>query len=223
MNHTVKHASTDHPILDLISQRFSPYLFNPREVEREKLLSCLEAARWAASSYNEQPWSFIVAERTDQEAFASMIGCLMEANQEWAKDAGVLLITVAAETFSRNNKPNRVCDHDIGLAMGNLSIQATALGLCVHQMAGVNLSKTRQVYSIPDSHHPLTAVAIGYPGEAADAVNQQFAERDSTPRSRKPLAKPGPRSSTNSAARYRLLGCMAARVWSMSWPASLLS
>lgn len=189
MNHEVKHASADHPILDHIAQRFSPYVFEPRDVEREKLLSCLEAARWAASSFNEQPWSFLVAERSDRDAFSAMLDCLVEANQEWAKEAGVLLITVAAETFSRNNKPNRVCDHDIGLAAGNLTMQATALGLCVHQMAGVNLSKTRQVYGIPDSHHPLTAIAIGYAGDVSNAANEQHAERDSAPRSRKPLGE----------------------------------
>ena len=176
-----------HPIHDLIAQRYSPYVFEPRDVEREKLLACLEAARWAASSYNEQPWSFIVAERNDTEAFATMLECLMEANQEWARNAGTLLVTVAAETFSRNNKPNRVCDHDIGLAIGNLTVQATSLGLCVHQMAGINLSKTRQVYGIPDSHHPLTAIAIGYAGEASSDSESQFAERDGAPRSRKPL------------------------------------
>lgn len=187
MNHDVKTASPDHEVHELIARRFSPYVFEPKGVERDKLLSCLEAARWAPSSYNEQPWSFLIAERDDEEAFAQMLDCLMEANQDWAKNAGVLLITVAAESFSRNNKPNRVCDHDIGLAMGNLTLQATSLGLHVHQMAGINLSKTKQVYGIPDSHHPLTAVAIGYAGQPSDAKDDQHAERDSAPRERKPL------------------------------------
>mgnify|MGYP002623210814 CR=1 FL=1 len=187
MNHDVKVASPDNEIHDLIATRFSPYVFEPKGVERDKLLSCLEAARWAPSSYNEQPWSFLIAERENEEAFSQMLDCLLEANQTWAKNASVLLITVAAETFSRNNKPNRVCDHDIGLAMGNLTLQATSLGLHVHQMAGINLSKTKQVYGIPDSHHPLTAVAIGYAGQPSDAQDDQLAERDSTPRERKPL------------------------------------
>ena len=189
MNFDAKHASPDHPILDAIAERFSPYVFEPREVEREKLLSCLEAARWAASSYNEQPWSFLVAERTDENAFANMLDCLLEANQTWANNAGVLLVTVAATSFSRNNKPNRVCDHDIGLAVGNLSVQATALGLHVHQMAGLNLSKTRQVFGIPETHHPLTAIAIGYAGQPTDADDQELAERDQAPRQRKPLGE----------------------------------
>ena len=187
MHQDVKNATPDHQILDLIATRYSPYVFEPKSVEREKLLSCLEAARWAASSYNEQPWSFLIAERDDEQAFAQMLDCLLEANQVWAKEAGALLITVAAETFSRNNKPNRVCDHDIGLALGNLTVQATSLGLHVHQMAGINLSKTKQVYGIPDAHHPLTAVAIGYAGQPSGAPNDPLAERDSTPRERKPL------------------------------------
>ena len=121
MNHAAKRALPDHPVHDLIADRWSPYIFERREVEREKLLSCLEAARWAASSFNEQPWSFIVAERTDEEEFNRMLSCLMEANQAWAANAGVLLLTVVSKSFSRNNKPNRVAQHDLGLAVGNLA------------------------------------------------------------------------------------------------------
>ena len=188
MSH-VKNASADHPILDVLAERYSPYVFEPTGVEREKLLSCLEAARWAASSYNEQPWSFIIAERSDEDQFSAMLNCLVEANQHWAANAGVLMVTVAQESFSKNNKPNRVCDHDIGLAVGNLTVQATSLGLAVHQMAGINLSKTRQVYSIPDSHHPLTAIALGYAGDAQSANDEQMVERDAAPRNRKPLSE----------------------------------
>lgn len=118
-----------------------------------------------------------------------MLDCLMEANQVWAKNAGVLMITVAQDTFSRNNKPNRVCDHDVGLAVANLTHQATDLGLHVHQMAGLNLSKTRQAYGIPDSHHLLTAIALGYAGDPEKAEDEQLAERDQGQRSRKPLSE----------------------------------
>jgi len=179
----------DHEILDLLWQRYSPYAFQPRSVEREKLLRCLEADRWAPSSFNEQPWSFLVAERDDRQAFKKMLDCLVEANQAWAKHAGVLLITVAAETFAKNNKPNRVCDHDIGLAAANLTVQATALGLHVHQMAGINISKTRQLYGIPESHHPLTGIAIGDAAEPDEAADPQVAERDKTKGGRRPLGE----------------------------------
>src|SRR5436189_5299504 len=92
-----KTVETDHPVLPVITERWSPYAFDPRPVEREKLLSCLEAARWAPSSYNEQPWTFILAERTDQAEFGRILECLVEANQAWAKNAGVVMLTVVSK------------------------------------------------------------------------------------------------------------------------------
>ena len=186
-NATERYATPDHPILEPIAQRWSPYVFEPREVEREKLLACLEAARWAASSFNEQPWTFFVSQRSDETEFPRMLACLMEANQGWAQHAGALLLTVAAKTFSRNDKPNRVAVHDIGLAVGNLSVQATSLGLVVHQMAGIELDKARETYAIPESHDPVTAIAIGYAGDPSQA-DEQLAQRDQGPRARKPLS-----------------------------------
>ncbi len=184
---SVKHAATDHGIHELLAQRYSPYAFDPRPVEREKLLSCLDAARWAASSFNEQPWSFLVAARQEADEFARMLECLLEANQAWAQQAGVLILTVVSKTFTRNSKPNRVAEHDMDLAAANLTIQATALGLSVHQMAGVNLTKARQTYQIPDSHEPFTAIALGYAAEPRNAADPKLAERDQAPRSRKTL------------------------------------
>jgi len=184
----VKHATPDHDILEPLVRRYSPYVFEPKPVERAKLLSCLEAARWSASSFNEQPWSFIVATREDAGEFQRMIECLMEANQAWAKDAGVVMITVVCKTFTKNGKPNRVAEHDVGLAMGNFTVQAMTLGLHVHQMAGVNLTKARQTYNIPDTHEPFTGVALGYAGDPHQAENQDLRQRDLAPRSRKPLA-----------------------------------
>jgi nitroreductase len=183
-----KAAKTDREIHPLLAARWSPYVFDGRPVERHKLLSCLEAARWAASSYNEQPWWFLMAERGDSEEFARMLGCLVEANQAWAKNASVLMISVVCRTFSRNGKPNRVADHDVGLAAANLTVQATSLGLAVHQMAGVDLEKARATYSIPDTHDPLTAIALGYAGEPAKA-DEALAQRDMAPRSRRAVSE----------------------------------
>jgi nitroreductase len=183
----VKLARPDHPIHELLAARYSPYVFEPRPVEREKLLACLEAARWAASSFNEQPWSFLLAERGDQREFQRMLGCLMEANQAWARHAGVLLITVVKPTFTKNDKPNRVAEHDVGLALGNFCLQASALGLAVHQMAGVDLEQARREYSIPPSHAPLTGVALGYAGDPDQSADANLAQRDRTPRDRRPL------------------------------------
>jgi len=182
-----KVAAVDHPVHQLIATRWSPYSLDPRTVEREQLLSCLEAARWAASSFNEQPWYFLVARRESEQEFDVMLDCLLPANQEWAKDTGVLLLTVVSKTFSRNNKPNRVAEHDLGLAVGNLTLQATALGLSVHQMAGVDLEKIRQTYDIPQTHDPVTAIALGHAAVLDRATHEALAERDQTPRSRKSL------------------------------------
>lgn len=175
-----KRAKTNHPVCELIAKRWSPYTFDPRPVERDKLLSCLEAARWAASSYNEQPWSILVAERDDGAEFSRALDCLIGANQGWAKNAGVLLLTAVAKNFVRNDKPNGMSQHDLGLAVGNLTLQATELGLAVHQMAGIDPDKVRETYGVPTTHEPMTAIALGYV-----AADDQLGEREKSPRSRK--------------------------------------
>jgi nitroreductase len=184
-----KRAKTAHPVHPLVADRWSPYVFDGRPVERDKLLTCLEAASWAASSFNEQPWSFLVAEREDKAEFQRLLGCLTESNQAWAQHAGALLLTVVQRSFSRNGKPNRVAEHDVGQAATTLTTQATALGLHVHQMAGVELAKCRTTYNIPEGYDPLTAIAIGYAGDPDKAGDPKLAERDRGPRQRKPLSQ----------------------------------
>jgi len=187
-NH-IKHATPDHPIFPVFAERWSPYAFDPRPVERGKLLSCLEAARWAASSYNEQPWTFILAERTDTAAFDQMLHCLVEGNRAWAKNVGVLMLTVVARNFTKNGKPNRACEHDIGLAAANMVLQATALGLQGHQMIGIEPAKIRAAYKVPDGYEPLTAIALGYPAAVQPGTSDALGQRDLTPRPRKPLTE----------------------------------
>ncbi len=174
-----------------MNDRWSPYRFDPRPVEDDKIVTCLEAARWAASSYNDQPWSWIIARRQDTASFNSMLGCLMEANQAWAKNAGVLLITVSRATFRANQKPNRVAQHDVGQASAHMALQATSLGLQIHQMAGVNLSLVRQTYSIPDGHEPQTAIAIGYADLSPPSSDEakELHKRESGPRTRLSLSE----------------------------------
>jgi nitroreductase len=173
----------------VIAERWSPYAYDPRPVEREKLLSCLEAARWAPSSYNEQPWTFLLAERTDAAAFQRMLACLVPGNQAWAKNAGVLLLTVVSRNFTRNGQPNRACEHDIGLAAGNFALQAAALGLQAHQMIGIERDQIRREYQVPAGHDPLTAIALGYPAAAQPGTSDPLAQRDLNPRSRKDLGQ----------------------------------
>ena len=181
---------TQRDLISPISGRWSPYRFDGRPVEQEKLAQCFEAASWAASSFNEQPWRWIVAVRDDEKAFSRMLGCLMEANQSWASQAGALVLTAFRRTFSRNDNPNRVALHDLGQAAAHFALQAAAIGLQVHQMAGVNLSQIRTEYQIPDEFEPATAIAIGYPDASppASETEKRLAGRESAARQRHPLS-----------------------------------
>jgi len=182
-----RQASTDHPVHELIAKRWSPYGFSGRPVSDADLRSIFEAARWAPSSYNEQPWSFIVATRDDKREFERMLSCLVPPNREWAQAAPVLALSVARLSFARNGKPNRVAVHDMGLAAADLTLEAAARGLSVHQMAGILPDVARETYAIPEGHEPVTGIAVGY---AADpqSLPEAFQERDLAPRTRKPLA-----------------------------------
>jgi len=183
-----KKATTDYPIHELLAQRWSPYAFQDRPAAEADLRSLFEAARWAASSYNEQPWSFLVATRDDPEEFGRLLSCLVEQNQAWAKAAPVLALGVVSLKFSRNNQDNRAAVHDLGLAAGNLVVEATARGLSVHQMIGILPDKAREIYQIPGHSEAWTALAIGYKGDPSklpDALKQ----RDLMPRQRKPLSQ----------------------------------
>ena len=178
-----KLADTHYPILDDLKKRWSPYSFSDRPVEPQKLRCLFEAARWAASSFNEQPWRFIVATQEDSAAFGKALACLVEANQAWAKHAPVLMLCLTKQTFTRNDSPNRVAEHDLGLAMGNFSLQAVSMGLQVHQMAGIDPEKVMHAYDVPKGFTPLTAAAIGYAGDHAD-LDPEIKQRDQGQRTR---------------------------------------
>jgi len=183
-----KEAKPDVPVLDLIAKRWSPYGFDPRPMERADITALFEAARWAPSSFNEQPWRFIVASREDARAFETVLSCLKEGNQKWAQKASVLALSVAQMHFTRNDKPNRVATHDIGLAVGNLVMEATARGLAVHQMAGILLDKVREVFEVPEGFEPVTGLAIGYAADP-DTLPDELREKDLKQRTRKPLGE----------------------------------
>ena len=181
-----KHAETEFPVHRLIATRWSPYVFDPQPIETAQLRACLEAARWSPSSYNEQPWSFLVASRTDPACFETMLGCLVEFNQNWARNAGALLVAVAATTAEATGKPHPSAYYEVGLAVAHLAFQATEFGLAVHQMGGFDRQRTRAAYDIPEAFDPITAIAIGRPGDPASAVDAAFAARDQATRERKP-------------------------------------
>jgi nitroreductase len=183
-----KKASPDHPINELLAKRWSPYGFKDQAVALADIRSLFEAARWAPSSYNEQPWSFFVATKDEPPEFERLLSCLVEANQAWAKAAPVLALTVVSLRFSRNNKENRAAVHDLGLAAENLVIEATARGLWVHQMIGILPDKARELYQIPVNCEAWTAIAIGYKADPS-ALPEALKERDLAPRRRKPLSE----------------------------------
>ena len=176
-------------VLPVIRDRWSPYAFDGQSVPAALLEQCLIAASWAASSYNEQPWYFLVAHCDEQFEFGRMLGCLLDANQGWAKFAGALLLTVSQESFSRNGTPNRVHQYDLGQAAAHLALEATAVGLSVHQMAGIHIGKIRAEYQIPEGFSPQTAIAVGYAAKQPAVGQEELIGRDKTPRQRKPLSQ----------------------------------
>src|SRR5437016_8791112 len=182
-----KPAQTDYPIEEILRRRWSPRAFSDRIVESETVQSLFEAARWAPSSFNEQPWSFIVATKQNLEEHVRLLSCLVEKNQQWARLAPVLMVSVAKLKFEKTGKPNRHAFHDVGLAMGNLLVEATALGLFVHQMAGFSVEKVRETYGVPPDFEPVAAIAVGYPADP-EVLSEAFREQEIRPRKRKPIS-----------------------------------
>ena len=181
-----KLADTTYPIEPLLQQRWSPRAFAERPVEPAKLLRLWEAARWSASCSNQQPWYFLVATREDDAEYARLLSCLRENNQQWAAHAPVLMVSVAKLSFDMNGQPNRYAFHDVGLGVANLIVQATALGLGVHQMAGFYPDKVRELYGVPDDFEPVAGIVLGYPGDPA-TLSEELRQRELAPRVRKPL------------------------------------
>jgi len=183
-----KPAATDFPVHDLIRHRWSPRAFSDKPLEPVILASLFEAARWAPSSSNEQPWAYLVATKDNPEDFAKMVSVLVEFNADWAKNAPVLALAVSHLKFQSNGNPNRNAFYDTGAATILFSLEATARGLYVHQMAGFDPAKAKRVFEIPADWEPIAAFAIGYPGDP-NALSQKLQDREVAPRTRKPLSE----------------------------------
>ena len=174
---TDKTAKTDHPVHELISARWSPRAISSKPVERSKMLSILEAARWAPSSFNEQPWRYVVATSDDPKGLEAAQSVLMEGNS-WAKSAPVLICSISKRTFTRNDNPNRHAMYDAGAATENMFLEAFNQGLVMHEMAGFDTEKAREVFEIPDGFVPAAMIAVGYleAGEEGESARKPLAE-----------------------------------------------
>lgn len=182
-----KPADAQYPIHDLIKRRWSPRAFSDQPIEAEKLHMLFEAARWAPSSNNEQPWRFIFANKDHELEWNRLLSCLVEANRKWAYRAPVLILSVASLNFEEDSTPNRHAFHDTGMAVENLVLQATAVGLSAHQMAGFDVEKARADLKIPSGYEPVAMIAVGYPGDLA-SLSDRLRERELRQRSRRPLS-----------------------------------
>lgn len=184
-----KPTPTDFDIHELIRRRWSPRAFTPTAVADEVLAQLFEAARWAPSSSNAQPWRFLLT-RVGEPSFEKLHSCLSRGNQPWTERVPVLLLSVTDTVFAaKGDKPERdntTAQHDLGLAAANLALQATALELCVHPMAGFDREKVREIFAIPSPYEPVTVTAIGYLANP-DTLSEAEREREEAPRSRKSL------------------------------------
>ena len=176
-----RQAKTDYPIMDEIAERWSPISFEPKPLCEGELASLFEAARWAPSSMNAQPWEYIYARRENEVEFDRLFSCLNEGNQAWAHECSVLIVTVT-------NGEGRYAYHDAGLALENLAIQATSMGLHVHPMGGFSPSKATELLGIPEGHHPVAMVAVGYLADDS-ALDENLMHKNRRERARKPISE----------------------------------
>lgn len=181
-----KRAETTYPIHELLAERWSPRTFAPRPLSGEALGSLLEAARWAPSSRNEQPWRFVIATQAQREDFDRIAATLSDSNRAWAGQASALMIGAVRKLWLHNDMPNSYAWYDLGQAVGHLSVQASALGLHLHQMGGFDKNKARALLNIPDDCEAVVAIAIGHLGDIASQP-EETQKRELAPRSRRPL------------------------------------
>ena len=185
-----KPAITQVPIADLIAKRWSPRAFDAsKPVSQAQIIALLEAARWAPSCFGDQPWRFLVWNKNvDAEAWQHAFDCLAPSNQTWVKAAPILMLTCADTLFGHNQQPNRWGQHDTGAAAENLCLQASSMGLAVHQMGGFNADLTREKFNIPTQYTPMAMLAVGYEGDANN-LPDELKTRELAERKRKPLGE----------------------------------
>ena len=171
-------------ILEIIQERWSPYSFSSNDVEEFKLKAMFEAAGYAPSCNNEQPWMFIYSTQKNRQIFNDYLSFLTDSNKVWAKDAYALIISLARTKFSLNGKPNRYAYHDTGMAVANLLLQALAMDIYVHQMGGFSIEKVKEYFKLDEDIEPVAIMAVGYIGEG-NSLSPALLKRDEKRRSRK--------------------------------------
>lgn len=179
-----KIPQTEFPVSDFIKNRWSARSFSEKNISEQTLFTLLEAARWAPSSNNEQPWLYTYAHRTDKQLFDKFHSCLLPGNQPWAKNASVLMLNCARTTFSANGKTNAYAWYDCGAANVNLLNEATLHGIYGHLMGGFDAEKTKVLFHLPGNIQPVVFIALGYL-DAPEKLDEPFKTREITPRSRK--------------------------------------
>ena len=183
-------AQTSRPIHDILARRWSTRAFDAsKPVSRDQMITLLEAARWAASCNGDEPWRFMVWDRTrDAEGFQKAFDCLGENNRKWVKNVPLLMLSCAGANFGATGKPNRWSQFDTGAASASIALQATALGLMVHQMGGFDADKVRAAFAIPADYTLMSMIAVGY-GASPDVLDEETKAKELKGRGRKPLAE----------------------------------
>ena len=183
----IKIAETDHPVLDVIKNRWSPRAFTDEIISEEKINSLFEAARWSASSGNEQPWEYYYALK-NTDGWDKLFNCLDDGNRLWVKNATILMAAVTNTKFKRNGKPNGTAEHDLGLANSHLFLQAVELGFYLHGMAGFYPGKAKEVLNLGDDKKVVCMIAGGYLGDP-EILNEKNKKSETEPRRRKAITK----------------------------------
>lgn len=189
MSMALRPAPTDHAIHELLAGRWSSRSQSGAPITTEEAARLFEAARWAPSCNNEQPWHFLAARRdADPEGFARLLGLLTPGNQAWAKGAAMIVVTVARLHYRATGKPNATAHYDLGAAAAYLVLQAASMGLAARQMRGFDVERARVELGIPEGHDPLSCIAIGRPGPAS-ALPEELAQKEAAPRARRPQSE----------------------------------
>ena len=171
-------------ILEIIQERWSPYSFSSNPVEEYKLKAMFAAAGYAPSSNNEQPWMFVYSTQHNKKVFDDFLGFLVDSNKVWAKDAYAFIISMARTKYASGGKPNRYAFHDTGMAVTNLLLQALAMDIYVHQMAGYSIEKVKEYFNLNDDIEPVAMMAVGYLGDGV-SLPPELLKRDEKRRPRK--------------------------------------